>query len=48
MCVKILNDFHFETKEILNKYTTVNPFLTKINDIHSFKLIEYIDTMQIR
>jgi len=23
-------------------------FLTKINDIHSFKLIEYIDTMQIR
>jgi len=23
-------------------------FFTKINDIHSFKLIEYIDTMQIR
>ena len=23
-------------------------FLTKINDIHSFKLIEYIDTIQIQ
>jgi len=23
-------------------------FLTKINDIHSFKLMEYIDTIQIR
>jgi len=26
----------------------VNAFLTKINDIRSFKLMEYIDTIQIQ
>ena len=32
----------------LNKELKMFFFFTKINDIHSFKLIEYIDTMQIR
>jgi hypothetical protein len=35
-------------KHVINSYIYILIFLTKINDIHSFKLIEYIDTMQIR
>ena len=44
------NDGNRRTKTAikLKSIEVIIIFLTKINDIHSFKLIEYIDTMKIR
>jgi len=45
MILSSLNIFNYFTTIVCEVFCLRDFFITKINDIHSFKLIEYIDTM---